>query len=51
MSGDGQRVMELFLNIDESAPGYIHYLTKPLNLNELMERIHMLLPVMAPATA
>jgi DNA-binding response OmpR family regulator len=43
--------MEVFLNIDESAPGYIHYLTKPLNLDELMEQINLLLPVMAPATA
>jgi CheY-like chemotaxis protein len=50
MSGDGQRGMELFLNIDELATGYVHYLTKPLNLNELMEQINMLLPVMAPAT-
>jgi two-component system KDP operon response regulator KdpE len=47
MSGDGQRGMELFLNIDESATGYIHYLTKPLNLNELLEQINMLLPVTA----
>ncbi len=45
MSGDGRRGMELFLNIDESANGYVHYLTKPLNLNELMEQINMLLPV------
>jgi CheY-like chemotaxis protein len=51
MSGDGQRGMELFLNIDESATGYVHYLTKPLNLNELMEQINMLLPIMEPATA
>ncbi len=51
MSGDGQRGMELFLSIDESAAGYIHYLTKPLNLNELMEQINMLLPVMEPAAA
>ena len=43
--------MELFLNIDESAAGYIHYLTKPLNLNELMEQIKMLLPIMEHATA
>ncbi len=47
MSGDGHRGMELFLNIDESAAGYVHYLTKPLNLNELMEQINMLLPVTA----
>jgi two-component system KDP operon response regulator KdpE len=50
ISGDGQRGMELFLNIDESAPGYVHYLTKPLNLNELMEQITMLLPVMEHGT-
>jgi DNA-binding response OmpR family regulator len=42
--------MELFLKIDESAPGYIHYLTKPLNLNELLEQIKILLPVMVLAT-
>lgn len=47
MSGDGQRGMELFLNIDESANGYVHYLTKPLNLNELLEQINLLLPVAA----
>ncbi len=47
MSGDGKRGMELFLNIDELANGYVHYLTKPLNLNELLEQIKMLLPVTA----
>ncbi len=47
MSGDGQRGMELFLNIDESATGYLHYLTKPLSLNELLEQINMLFPVTA----
>ncbi len=47
MSGDGQRGMELFLNINETLAGYVHYLTKPLNLNELMEQINMLLPVTA----
>ncbi len=51
MSGDGQRGMELFLNIDEAEDGYVHYLTKPLNLGELMEQIKMLFPVMEPAAA
>lgn len=47
MSGDGRRGMELFLNMEEFGTGYIHYLTKPLNLNEMMEQINMLLPVIA----
>ncbi len=46
MSGDGQRGMELFLSMDELATGYVHYLTKPLNLNEMMEYINTVLPVL-----
>ncbi len=45
MSGDGQHGMELFLSMDELATGYVHYLTKPLNLNEMMEYINTVLPV------
>jgi CheY-like chemotaxis protein len=43
MSGDGLRGMEFFINTDEFGSGYIHYLTKPLNLDEMMEEINNLL--------
>ena len=43
MSGDGLCGIEFFLNTDEFGTGYIHYMTKPLDLNELMEEINNLL--------
>lgn len=45
VSADVQHGMELFLNMDELATGYVHYLKKPLNLNEMMEYINTVLPV------
>lgn len=48
MSGDGMRGMEFFLNAEDYGTGYIHYLPKPLNLNEMMEQIDNLL---SPITA
>jgi CheY-like chemotaxis protein len=47
MSGDGLRGMEFFLNADEFGTGYIHYMAKPLNLNELLEEINNLLTPLA----
>jgi CheY-like chemotaxis protein len=47
MSGDGLRGMEFFINTDELGSGYIHYLTKPLNLDEMMEEINNLLTPLA----
>lgn len=47
MSGDGLRGMEFFINTDEFGSGYIHYLTKPLNLDEMMEEINNLLTPLA----
>ena len=48
MSGDGLLGMEFFLSAEEFGTGYINYLTKPLNLNEMKHRINSLLtPVMA----
>ncbi len=43
MSGDGQQGIEFFLNIDHFGNGYIKYLTKPLNTDELIDQINRLL--------
>ncbi len=43
MSGDGARGMEFFLNIEEFGNGYIDYLTKPLNLDDMTDQINRLL--------
>lgn len=42
-SGDGGRGIELFLNIRQMGTGYVGYLTKPINLEELAEQIAILL--------
>lgn len=44
-SADVQHGMELFLNMDELAIGSVHFLSKPFNLNEMMEFINTVLPV------
>lgn len=38
-SGDGGRGIELFLNIKMLGEGYISYITKPINLEDLAEQI------------
>lgn len=43
MSGDGRHGMEFFLSIDDFGSGYINYLTKPLNLDVVINQIHALL--------
>jgi CheY-like chemotaxis protein len=47
MSGEGARGMEFFLNMDEFNTGYIDYLTKPLNLEEMINQINLLLEAVA----
>ena len=38
-SGDGGRGIDLFLNIKKMGNGYIGYITKPINLEDLAEQI------------
>ena len=40
-SGDGQRGMELFLNMDNLGKGFVSYLTKPLSLDALNEQVQI----------
>lgn len=47
MSGYNEQEMKFSLNTHQFGAGYLHFLTKPLNLEEIKEQINMLLPVMA----
>lgn len=42
-SADGGRGIDLFLNIKKMGNGYVGYITKPINLDDLAEQIKMAL--------
>lgn len=39
VSADGSRGIDLFMNIKQLGKGYIGYITKPLNLDDLAEQV------------
>ncbi|MCA1639057.1 MAG: response regulator [Acidobacteria bacterium] len=45
-SAEGDRGIDLFLNIDNFGEGFIGYIAKPINLDDLSEQIEMALLVM-----
>jgi CheY-like chemotaxis protein len=47
MSGYNEQEMKFSFDTDQLGTGYLHFLTKPINLEEMKEQIYMLLPVMA----
>ena len=47
MSADGRSGMELFLNIEQLGSGFIDYITKPFNLDSVLEQVNELMS--APA--
>ncbi len=44
ISADGMRGIELFHKVGEMGTGFIYYLTKPLNMDEIIELVNRLLP-------